>query len=51
MRTETMGPKLRAELRLLEDEFERKLDDAERDHQRELDDKKRTFKRDFDAKL
>ena len=46
-----MGPKLRSELRLLEDDLDRKLDDAKRDHLRELDDKKRTFKRDFDAKL
>jgi hypothetical protein len=51
MRTEIMGPKLRAELRLLEDELDRKLDEAKRDQQRELDDKKRTFRRDFDAKL
>lgn len=46
-----MGPKLRAELRLLEDELERKLDDTKREHRHELDEKKRSFKRDFDVKL
>jgi hypothetical protein len=51
MRAEIMGPKLRAELRLLEDELDRKLDDAKREHRHELDEKKRILKRDFEAKL
>ena len=31
MRQEIMGPKLRTELRQIEDDFDRKIDDARRD--------------------